>query len=112
MLQAICTSEHTPVQHGGGVKLARCPVVANCCSVLRVRADCVGRLFTTKFRIVLHDLTHQMLDHLLADEPILLACQFGDCLCDRFNDFIRFSGIDFIPARRRSLRLARKSRRR
>jgi hypothetical protein len=32
---------------------------------------------------------------LLADEPILLACQFCDCLCDRINDFIGFGDIDF-----------------
>ena len=50
-----------PVQHGGGVELARCPVVANLPSVLRVRADCRGRLFTAKFGVVVHYLPHQLL---------------------------------------------------
>ena len=65
-------------------------------SVLRVRADCGGRLFTAKLGVVVHDLVHQLLDHLLADDAILLACQFCDCLRDRVNDFICFSGIDFV----------------
>jgi len=43
-----------------------------------------------------HNLAHQLLNHLLPDEPILLACQLCDCLCDRVNDFIRFCGIDFV----------------
>jgi len=77
-----------------------------------VRADCGGHHFTTKFAIVVDYLPHQLLDHLLADGPILLACQFCDCLGDRVDDFVRFLVVDFIPARCRSLRLARKSRRR
>jgi hypothetical protein len=31
-------------------------------SVLRVRADCGGRLFTAKFSVVVHYLLHQLLD--------------------------------------------------
>jgi hypothetical protein len=31
-------------------------------SVLRVRADCGGRLFTVKLGVVLHYLPHQLLD--------------------------------------------------
>ena len=50
---------------------------------IRVRADCGGRLFTAKLRVVVHYLPHQLLDHLLADEAILLACQFSDRLGDR-----------------------------
>ena len=65
-------------------------------SVLRVRADCGSRFFTAKLGVVVHYLAHQLLDHLLADEAILLACQFCDCLRDRVDDFIRFSGIDFV----------------
>ena len=42
-----------------------------------------------------HDLMHQMFDHLLSDEPILLARHFCDCLRDRVDHFIRFRGIDF-----------------
>jgi hypothetical protein len=57
-------------------------------------------------------LTHQLLNQLLADEAILLARQFCDCLRDRVDHFIFFIGIDFVPARCRSLRLARKNRRR
>jgi hypothetical protein len=62
-----------------------------------LRRDCaLGGVFTTKFRIVLHDLTYQMFDHLLANDAILLARQFCDCLRDRINDFICFRGIDFV----------------
>ena len=64
-------------------------------SVLRVRADCGGRLFTPKLRIVVRNLAHQLLDHLLPDDAILLARQFCDCLRDRIDDFICFIGIDF-----------------
>ena len=59
-----------PVQHGGRVELA--PVLQSSLkrpSVLRVRADCGARLFLAKFAVVLHYLLHQMLDHLLPDEP-------------------------------------------
>src|SRR5262249_52923436 len=52
-------------------------------SVLRARADYGGRLLPAKLSVVLRDLTHQMFDHLLPDEPILLACQFCDCFRDR-----------------------------
>jgi hypothetical protein len=44
-----------------------------------------GCTFTTKFRVVLHDLMHQMFGHLLADEPIPLACQFCDGLCEAIH---------------------------
>ena len=67
-------------------------------SVLRVRADCGGRLFTAKLGVVIHYLPHQLLDHLLADEAILLARHFCDRLGDRINDFVCFGGIDFIRA--------------
>ena len=62
-------------------------------SVPRVRADCTCRVFTAKLRVVVHNLAHQLLDHLLTDEPILLARQF--CDRDRVDDFICFLGIDF-----------------
>jgi hypothetical protein len=42
-----------------------------------------------------HNLAHQLLNHLLADDAILLARQFCDCLRDRINDVICFIGIDF-----------------
>jgi hypothetical protein len=42
------------------------------------------------FRVVLHDLMHQMFGHLLADEPIPLACQF----CDKSRqNLIRSSAV-------------------
>ena len=85
-----------PVQHGGGVELAPCSSRSEPPSVLHPRADCGGRLFAAKLGVVVHYLSHQLLDHLLADEPILLARQFCDCLCDRVNDFICFGGIDFV----------------
>jgi hypothetical protein len=65
-------------------------------SVLRVRADCRGRLFSAKLAVIVHYLPHQLLNHLLADDAILLARQFCDCLRDRVDDFIRFIGIDFV----------------
>ena len=65
-------------------------------SVLHLRADCGGRLFTAKLAVVVHYLSHQLLDHLLTDDAILLARQFCDCLRDRINDFICFRGIDFV----------------
>jgi hypothetical protein len=67
--------------------------------VLRVRADCGGRLFAAKFAIVVDYLPHQLLDHLLADDPILLACHFCDGLCDRVDDFICFSPAGETVAR-------------
>ena len=64
-------------------------------SVLRVRADRGGRLFTAKLGVVVHNLAHQLFDHLLADEPILLARQFCNGLCDGVDHFVGFTGIDF-----------------
>ena len=64
-------------------------------SVLRVRADCGGRLFSAKFSVVVHNLAHQLFNH-LADDPVLLARRFCDRLGDPVNDFIRFIGIDFV----------------
>ena len=95
-----------PVQHGGRVELDPCSSRPEPPSVFRVRPDCGARLFLAKFGVIVHYLPHQLLD------PILLACQFCDGLCDRVDDFICFLVVDFIPARCRSLRLARKSRRR
>jgi hypothetical protein len=65
-------------------------------SVLRVRADCGGRLFAAKLLVTMHYLPHQLLDHLLSDKAILLAGQFCDCLGDRVDDFVCFRGIDFV----------------
>ena len=64
--------------------------------MLRVRADCGGRLFTAKLGVVVHYLPHQLHDHVLADEAILLARQFCDRLRDRVDHFIRFIGINFV----------------
>jgi hypothetical protein len=64
--------------------------------VLRVRADCGGRLLAAKIGVVMHNLAHQLLNHLLADDAALLARQFCDCLRDRINDFICFLGVDFV----------------
>jgi hypothetical protein len=84
--------------------------------VLRVRADCRGHLFTAKLAVVVHNLVHQLLNHLLADGAVLLACEFCDRLGDRVDDFIGFIGIDFVRAllsrgiRRRNRRSVRPSR--
>ena len=64
--------------------------------MLRIRADCGGRLFTAKLGVVMHYLPHQMLDQLPPDDAILLARQFCDRLRDRVDDFICFRGIDFV----------------
>ena len=77
-----------PVQHGVGSNWSPCSTRSEPPSVLHARADYGGRLFTTKLRVVLHNLTHQMFDHLLADDAILLARQFCDRLRDRINYFI------------------------
>ena len=66
--------------------------------MLRVRADCKGSLLhPAKLGIVIHNLAHQLLDHLLADEAILLARQFCDGLCDRVDDFIVAPRCRFYP---------------
>ena len=85
-----------PVQHGGGVELDPVLRSSGPPSVLHMRADCGGRLFTAKLAVVVHYLPHQLLDHLLADDAILLARQFCDGLRDRVDDFIRFTGIDLV----------------
>jgi hypothetical protein len=55
-----------------------------------MRADWGGRLF------IVHYLPRQLVDHLLANETVLLAREFCDCLCDRVDDFVRLIGIDFV----------------
>ena len=65
-------------------------------SVLRVRTNRGSRLFAPKLRVVVHYLLHQLLDHLLTDDAVLLACQLSDGLRDGVEDFVRFSGIDFV----------------
>ena len=80
------------------------------CFVLEPAAEV--DFFPAKLGIITDDCMHQVFDQLLSDRAILLTRQFRDCLCDRVDDFICFLVVDFIPARCRSLRLARKSRRR
>ena len=61
-----CTSKATPlVQVGGRVKMVPYCNRSEPLSVLRIRADCGGRLFTAKLGVVVHCLSHQLLDHLL-----------------------------------------------
>ena len=55
------------VQAGGGVELgASTPP-----SVLRARTDYGGRLFAAKLAVVVHCLSHQVLNHLLANGAVL-----------------------------------------
>ena len=62
-----------------------------------MRPDCaLGGVFAPKLRVVVRNLAHQLFNHLLPDDAILLARQFCDCLRDRVNYFICFSGIDFV----------------
>ena len=87
------TSGHPPLSNVGvGSNWTPCETP----SVLRVRADCGGRSFTAKLGVVVQNLAHQLLNHLLPDDAILLARQFCDCLRNRINDFICFRGIDFV----------------
>ena len=46
--------------------------------------DYGGCLLPAKLTVVVHYLAHQLLNHLLADDAILLACQFSDCLSFSF----------------------------
>ena len=64
--------------------------------MLRVRADCGSRLFPAKLGVVVRNLVHQLLNHLLPDDAILLARQFCDRLRDRVDDLICFTSIDFV----------------
>ena len=80
--------------------------------VVLLETDCApGGVFTTKFRIVLHDLTHQMFDHLLADDAVLLARQFCNGLRNGVDHFICFSGdrlyLRRVCSRRRTARCRR-----
>ena len=75
----------------GGSNWIPCSTRSDPPSVPRVRADCGGRLFTAKLSVVVHNLAHQLFDHLLANDAILLARQFCDCLRDRINDVIASS---------------------
>ena len=84
-----------PIHDGVGSNWSPCSTRPEPSSVHRVRTGCGGRLFTAKLTVVVHDLAHQLLNHLLADDAILLACHFCECLSDSVDDFICFSGIDF-----------------
>jgi hypothetical protein len=64
--------------------------------MLRARADCEGRPLPAKFGVVLHNLAHRLLDHLLADEAILLARQFCNGLRNGVDHFVGFIRIDFV----------------
>ena len=55
---------------GVGSNCTRAPFDPNP-SVLRVRADCGGRLFPAKFGVVVHYLPHQLLNHLLPDDATI-----------------------------------------
>ena len=68
---------------GAGSNWTWCSTRPEPLSVLRVRADWGGHPFTAKLAVVVHYLPHQLLDHLLADDSILLA-------------FICLSGIDLV----------------
>ena len=50
-----------------------------------------------KLGVVIHNLAHQLLDHLLSDEAI--HRQFCDCLRDSVDDFICFSPAGETVAR-------------
>jgi GAF domain len=93
----------TPACPACRVDLARYPVIRKAPSVLHVRANCGGYLFPAKLPVIVHYLFHQMLNHLLADDGILLARQFCDGLRDCVDHFVRLAGIDFVRARCRRI---------
>ena len=85
------------VEHGGGVELVPGGSTrSEPPSVFRARAGCGRRLLPTKLAVVMHYLPHQLLNDLLSNDPILLACQLSNGLRDRINDVIGFIGIDFV----------------
>jgi len=55
--------------------------------------DRAGRIFAAKLGVILHNIAHQLLDHLLTDGAILRARQFGHRLGDRGKHFIGVDGI-------------------
>jgi hypothetical protein len=63
-----------------------------------MRPDRTGGVFSTKLSIIVHNFPHQLFDQLPSDNAVLLARQFCDCLGDRVDNFVRFSGIDFVRA--------------
>ena len=81
-----CTTRATPhCPTWGWGRIGPCAPMAQSPSVLRVRADRGGHLFRTKLDIVVHNLAHQLLNHLLSDDAILLARQFCNCLRGRIG---------------------------
>ena len=78
---------------GGGSNCPSAPVDPNPLSASRESRP-RGRLFAAKLPVIVHYLPHQMLNHLLPDDAILLARQFCDCLRDRVDDFVGFTRID------------------
>ena len=62
-----------PVQHTPGIKLVSVVHSIRTPSVLRVRADCGGRVFPAKLLVVMHDLPHKGIDLLAAGGRRLLA---------------------------------------
>ncbi len=57
-------------------------------SVPRARADCGGHVFTAKLGVVVHNLVHQLFDHLLPDRAVLTLPPY------------RFNGPTFLLVRR------------
>ena len=55
-----------------------------------MRPDRIFSVFSAKLPVIVHYLPHQILNHLLSDDAILLARQFCDCHRDRINDVIGF----------------------
>ena len=49
-------------QHAGSDDWSPCSTRSEAPSVLRIRADCGGRLFTAKLAVVAHDMAHQLLN--------------------------------------------------
>ena len=81
----------------GGVELGCALSRPEARSVHCVRADCGGRLFTAKLAVVMHNLVHQLLNHLLADDPSVSESVPRVKPRKRRNGF-RQSGVDWETA--------------
>src|SRR5215471_8400264 len=65
------------------------------CLVPCIRADRTCSGVATKLCIIIHNFTHQLLNHLLADRTILAASQLCHSLGNCCNHFVRINGVWF-----------------
>jgi hypothetical protein len=61
--------------------------------VPRIGAGRTHRFLLTKLRVVIHDFTHQLFDHILAERSIPAARQFRHGLGNGGNDLVRVERV-------------------